>query len=160
MQRGISIGGSNTGINQTGDGNTAVQGSGNTVTSTYSAETMVPAEGIDVAALVRELRELLVAHAGESSAKVSTRFDEIETELAKPIPDRAEVGDALDQALRYTKKAGDLMTAADRVVPRLRGLASWLGDAGTRLLEHFNVPATPSDGPGLIEGPSSGIEGI
>ena len=60
-------------------------------------------------------------------------------ETAKPEPDKAEVGNALERVTRCTKAASDFTENAEKIVPRLVALGSWLGPAGRALLNSLGV---------------------
>lgn len=113
-----------------------------------------------MAAVLRDLRELLEPISGAHRTKVSTRFDEAEAELAHEAPDKQEIASSLDQALRYAEKAGELTTKAEELAPKLAKAGAWLGK-GWDLVQRF-LPSGDSDasGVGLINGPDDGPSSI
>ena len=52
-----------------------------------------------------------------------------------------EVGNALERAVKYAKAADDFGDHADKLLPRLASLASWLGANGHSLLSMLGIGA-------------------
>lgn len=118
--RSVSAGGNIiSSIIQTGDNNVA----------TLTATPLPPAETVDIAAVVAELRALLAGRGGADQAKVTRAFDDVEAELAKPEPDKAEIAGPLTRALDYIKKAGELSEQVEKISPLITRVAGWIGSA-------------------------------
>lgn len=153
MGRGVKVGGGNSGIIQTGDANTAIQGHGNTVANSHQ---LPDPASVDMAAVLRDLRAALEPLAGTYQGKVTTRLDEAEAELAKPTPDKDEIATSLDQALDYANKAGALATKVETILPMLTKAAGWLGRSWKWVQAFFPDAAAGADGIGLIGSPEDG----
>jgi hypothetical protein len=61
-------------------------------------------------------------------------LDEAERELRQRQPDRTRVGDNLTRATQLMKQAGAFAQAGEELIPRLWGIASFLGAAGMGVL--------------------------
>lgn len=62
-------------------------------------------------------------------------LDDAEAELAVPEPDRRRVADRLEKAAGILARVGALTAGAAQILTPLRELASWLGPAGSQLLQ-------------------------
>jgi hypothetical protein len=103
--------------------------------------TMPPADQVDVKAELAALRELL---AGLKNVPDRGRLDramqDAVEETAKPEPDKEWVGNALERVAKSAKAANDFSENAEKIVPRLVALGSWLGPAGRAVLNALGVP--------------------
>jgi hypothetical protein len=119
-------------------GSSVVTGDHNTVTTTTKQVPLPPADQVDVKAELAALREAMAA-----LQKVPDRgkLDRAIEETAKPEPDKEEVGDALERAVKYAKAADDFGEHAEELLPRLAALASWLGPVGHGLLSLLGLSA-------------------
>jgi len=70
----------------------------------------------------------------DAFALLGSAIEDAADEAAKPEPDKEEVGDALERAVKYAKAAEDFGEHAEKLLPRLAALASWLGPVGHSLL--------------------------
>jgi hypothetical protein len=73
--------------------------------------------------------------------KLDRAIEDAVEETAKPKPDKEEVGGALERAVKYAKAADDFGEHAEKLLPRLASLASWLGPAGHTLLSMLGLAA-------------------
>ncbi len=71
--------------------------------------------------------------------KIDNAFADAQEELNKPQPDKDEVGDALNRALKYAKKAGGFANAIAQLQPHLAKITAWLGDNWHELLSFVNL---------------------
>ena len=71
--------------------------------------------------------------------KLDRAMEDAVEETAKAEPDEAEVGAALERVTKYANAAGDFAENAEKIVPRLVALGSWLGPAGRALLNSLGV---------------------
>lgn len=118
--RSISIGGNVSGsILQTGDQNVA----------TLTATTLPPAETVDIAAVLTELRALMTAGAAPASPRIQLELDDAAAEATKPAPERPEIAGALERALGSFKKTADFATNATKVAELVTKAAGWIGAA-------------------------------
>ena len=121
-------------------GSSIVTGDRNTVTTTMRQVTMPPADQVDVKAELAALRELL---AGLKNVPDRGRLDramqDAAEETAKPEPDKEWVGNALERVAKSAKAASDFSENAEKIVPRLVALGSWLGPAGRAVLNALGV---------------------
>ncbi|MBL7039259.1 MAG: hypothetical protein ISR77_11565 [Pirellulaceae bacterium] len=125
--RSVSIGGDATGnVIQTGDHNVA---------SLQFTQTTLPSpESVDIKAELASLRELLGQLQSEDRKKIDRAFEDAHDELAKSEPSRDEVGDALDRAIKYAKKAEGFAETAASLKGHITNVVSWLGDNWHKLL--------------------------
>ncbi len=116
-------------------GSSVVTGDQNIVSTTMRQVPLPPAETVDVKAELAALRELIaqlqnVPDRGKADRALQDAADEAE----KPQPDKAEVGSAVERAVKYAKSASDFGDQAEKLLPRLAAIASWAGTAGRGLL--------------------------
>jgi hypothetical protein len=121
-------------------GSSIVTGDHNTVTTTMRQVAAPPADEVDVKAELAALKELLadlkkVPDRGKLDRAVEDALDE----TAKPEPNKEEVGGALERVAKYAKAADDFGEHAEKLLPRLVALGSWLGPAGRVLLNTLGV---------------------
>ena len=116
-------------------GASIVTGDHNTVTTTMKHAPLPPADQVDVKAALMALREALAElKKVPDRGKLDRAIEDAADEAAKPEPDKEEVGDALERAVKYAKAAEDFGEHAEKLLPRLAALASWLGPVGHSLL--------------------------
>ncbi len=119
--RSVHIGGDATGnVIQTGDHNTAEL--------RFTPPPLPAPADVDMRAELERLRELLAGLASDHRKKIDNALEEARDELGKPAPDRDEVGQALDRALGYARKASGFVKIAQAVAPPLAAAAAWLGE--------------------------------
>jgi hypothetical protein len=116
-------------------GSSIVTGDHNVVSTTMKQITLPPADQVDVKAELVALREALAGmRKVPDRGKLDRAIEDAVEETAKPEPDKEEVGGALERAVKYAKAADDFADHADKLLPRLAALASWLGPVGHGLL--------------------------
>ncbi len=82
-----------------------------------------------------KLRELLAGLELAEPKKVERALEDAGDELQKPEPDKSEVADALDRALKVAGKTGDVLkTVQDKIVPFGKNIGAWLGQHGETLM--------------------------
>ena len=79
-------------------------GDGNVVQTTYQQVILPSPDSVDIAAELRAIREVLVGLDTPDRRKIENAFSDVDDELAKPDPDRDEVGGTMDRALRYASR--------------------------------------------------------
>ena len=95
---------------------------------------MPPADQVDVKAELVALRQALAALASvPNRGKLDRAIEDAVDKPPKPSPTR-KIGQALERAVKYTKAADDFGEHAEKLLPRLMALASWLGPVGHGLL--------------------------
>ena len=72
--------------------------------------------------------------------KLDRAVEDAVDETAKPEPNKEEVGGALERVAKYAKAADDFGEHAEKLLPRLVALGSWLGPAGRAVLNALGVP--------------------
>lgn len=123
----VSIGGSVTGSAiQTGDSNVA--------NVTFTSGNLPTSESVNIHAEISALQEILAKLSSSDRRKIDNAFADIEEELDKPIPDKAEVGKALERALGYAQKAEGFATQSKKLKVHLTNTVAWLGDNWYKLL--------------------------
>lgn len=121
-------------------GSSVVTGNQNTVTTTMRQVAAPPAETVDVKAEVAALRELLAQMQNvPDRGKVDRAMQDAVEESAKPQPDKAEVGGAVERAIKYATSADDFGEHVEKLLPRLTAIASWVGAAGRAMLALVGV---------------------
>ena len=122
--RGVSIGGSVTGsVIQTGDNNAA--------TLTFTTTTLPPAASVDIAAVLKDLREMAAQMQlppdGKAARKVANALDEADDEATSPTPDKPALAEALTRAVGVLKEAGDFAAKTAPLAKLVVSAAGWLG---------------------------------
>ena len=121
-------------------GSSIVTGDHNTVSTTMKQIALPPAEQVDVKAELAALREALAElKKVPDRGKLDRAMEDAVEETAKPEPDKKEVGGALERVVKYVKAADDFGEHSEKLLPRLAGLASWLGTNGHNLLAAFGI---------------------
>jgi hypothetical protein len=116
-------------------GSSIVTGDRNIVSTTMKQMPLPPADQVDVKAELAELREALAGlQKVPDRGKLDRAIEDAVEETAKPEPDKEEVGGALERAVKYAKAADDFGEHAEKLLPRLAALGSWLGPVGHGLL--------------------------
>ncbi len=124
MGRNVTFGGNASGnVVATGDQNLISAG----LSSTTNSET------VDVAGVLRSVREILATLQTADSRKIENALSDAEVEIAKPVPDREEVGQSLQRVLTYAKNASRFGEIAATLAPHIQRLAFWLGDGWAHL---------------------------
>ena len=126
----VVVDGSNKSIAVSGDaiGNVITSGDSNNITLDFAQTTLPDVEQVDIQAELTALRELLASLQGPDQKKVDRAMEDVDDELAKAEPDRDEIGDALERALKYAQKADDWADTAAKLQTHVTGAVSWLGD--------------------------------
>lgn len=123
----VSVGGSVTdSVIQTGDENIA--------TVQFQQAALPQPESVNIQAEVAALRELLLQLKAPDQRKIERAFEDVEEELEKPEPNKDEIGQALDRAINYAKKANRFAEAIDKLRPHVEKLTAWLGQNWHKLL--------------------------
>jgi hypothetical protein len=121
-------------------GSSVVTGDQNIVTTTMKQVAAPPADEVDVKAELAALRDLLAElNNVPDRGRLDRAMQDAVEETAKPESDKAEVGNALERVTRCAKAASDFTENAEKIVPRLVALGSWLGPAGRALLNTLGV---------------------
>lgn len=111
------------GVIQTGDHSSAAL----TVQQADSA-----AQNIDVRKEVAAIRQLLGDLVSSDHKKITRAFEDIEDELNKAAPDRNEIGESLERALRVARKAENFAAIVGSLTSHLQTVCSWLGSGWQR----------------------------
>lgn len=117
-----------------------VTGDHNTVTTTTHV-TLPPASTVDPKAELSALRDLLAGLQVPERGKLDRAFQDAEEEAAKPNPDKGEVADAVQRALKAAKGANSFADQIEKLAPRVKALAAWAGPAGHALLSLVGLSA-------------------
>lgn len=125
--RSVTIGGNAQGnIIQTGDHNSA--------TLHYERVQLPAPQQVDIQATLAALGELLTPLATADRKKIEHALEEAQDESKKAMPNKDEIGKALDRALDYAKKAEGFATVVGSLKPHIAAVASWLGSQWHHLL--------------------------
>ena len=125
--RSVNIGGNVT-------GSSIVTGDDNVVQTTYQQVTLPPPDSVDISAELRDLREALAGLDSPDRRKIENALGDAEDELAKSDPDKDEVGNAVDRALKYASKAQGFAEVAEKLAPHVKNAAAWLGKNWYKIL--------------------------
>jgi len=121
-------------------GSSVVTGDNNTVTTTMRQIAAPPPDKVDAKVELAALWELLAELKGvPDRGRLDQAMQVAVEETAKPEPDKEWVGNALDRVAKSAKAASDFTENAEKIVPRLVALGSWLGHAGRALLNTLGV---------------------
>ena len=115
-------------------GSSVVLGDNNTVSTKMAQHPLPPPETVNVAVELAALRELLAKLDVPDRDKLDRAVQDAAEETAKPEPDKEEVAGALGRVVRYAKAADDFGEHAEKLLPRIAALGSWLGTHGHALL--------------------------
>ena len=80
------------------------------------------------------LREVLTRLESPDRRKIANALSDAEDELAKPLPNKNEVGKALERTLDYARKAEGFAKALETLQPHVTNAAAWLGEHWHKLL--------------------------
>jgi hypothetical protein len=117
-----------------------VTGNHNTVSTTTKQIALPPGDQVDVKAELAALREVLAElQKVPDRGKLDRAVEDAVDETAKTAPDKEEVGGALERAVKYAKAADDFGEHAEKLLPRLAALASWLGAHGHNLVSMLPI---------------------
>ena len=132
QNRSVSIGGSLTG--------SAIQaGDYDTANVNFQQVSLPPSTIINIQAEINALREIITRLESSNRRKIDNAFEDVQEELNKAKPDKDEVGDALNRALKYAKKAEGFASAMDKLQPHLTKTIAWLGEKWHKLLSLVNL---------------------
>ncbi len=125
--RSVSVGGNAV-------GSVIVTGDQNVVTAKIEQVTLPPPETVNIAAEIQALREVLAGLDAPDARKIRNAFEDVDDELAKPKPNKDEVGQALERALGYAEKVEGFADKVESLAPRVVNAVSWLGENWHKLL--------------------------
>lgn len=131
QNRSISIGGSVT-------GSAITTGDNNTATVNFQSMNLPAPESIDIRTEVNALKQILANLESLHRRKIDNAFDDAHEELNKSHPDKDEVGQALNRALKYAKKASGFISVLEKLKPHVKNATAWLGDNWDLLLDFIN----------------------
>ena len=127
QNRSVSIGGSVTG--------SAIQtGNYDTANISYQQVSLPAPETVNIQAELNTLREIIGKLETSDRRKIDNAFEDAQEEIKKPQPDKDEVGEALNRALKYAKKAEGFASVVEKLQPHLSKTTAWLGDNWHKLL--------------------------
>ncbi|MDJ0675226.1 MAG: CHAT domain-containing protein [Calothrix sp. MO_167.B42] len=116
-------------------GGVIVTGNRNTAKVTYQKTTSLPApETVNIQTELNALRDIIAKLETPDRGKINNAFEDAQEELNKPQPDKDEVGDALNRALKYAKKAEGFASTMAKLQPHLAKTTAWLGNNWHKLL--------------------------
>jgi hypothetical protein len=124
--RNISVGGNVT-------GSILSAGDNSTIRATIKVKLPDPAS-VDIGRELAALREMFLGLETADRPKVANALDDAQSELAKPAPDKDEVGQALERAVRYATKAADFTDKSGQVAAHLAAAVTWLGGSWHQIL--------------------------
>jgi len=128
-------------INIGGDvtGSAITLGDNNTVTMKGVKVALPPAASVDVAAEIASLKAMLADLNSPDQGKMARALQDAEEEAQKPDPDKAEVGGAIERAIKYAQKADTFSDHIEKLAPRIGALISWLGPIGVSVAASLGI---------------------
>ena len=123
----VSVGGSVT-------GGAIITGDSSTANINFQQVSLPAPASVNIQAELNALREILAKLESSDRRKIDNAFEDAQEELNKPQPDKDEVGQALDRALKYAKKAEGFASAIEKLQPHLTKTTAWLGENWHKLL--------------------------
>ncbi len=132
QNRSVSIGGSVT-------GGAIITGDSNTANINFQQVTLHAPTTVNIQAELNALREILANLETSDRRKIDNAFADAQEELNKPQPDKDEVGDALNRALKYAKKAAGFASVMEKLQPHLTKIIVWLGANWHKLLSMVDL---------------------
>lgn len=132
QNRSGSIGGNAT-------GSAIITGDSSTANINFQQVSLTTPASVNIQAEINALREILAKLESSDRRKIDNAFADAQEELNKPQPDKDEVGDALNRALKYAKKAEGFASAIALLQPHLAKTTAWLGDNWHELLSLVNL---------------------
>ncbi|AFZ56187.1 CHAT domain-containing protein [Anabaena cylindrica FACHB-243] len=132
QNRSVSIGGSVT-------GGAVITGDSNTANINFQQVSLPAPASVNIEAELNALREILAKLETSDRRKIDNAFEEAQEELNKPQPDKDEMGNALNRALKYAKKAGEFASVIAKLQPHLTKITAWLGADWHDLLSLVNL---------------------
>ncbi|GJD19255.1 hypothetical protein RIVM261_042110 [Rivularia sp. IAM M-261] len=120
QNRSVSVGNNVT-------GGAIITGDSSTANINFQQVSLPTPANINIEAEINALREILALLETPDRRKIDNAFADAQEELNKPQPDRDEIGDALNRALKYAKKAEGFASATSKLQPHLTKITAWLG---------------------------------
>jgi len=116
-------------------GGVIVTGDRNTAKVNYQKTTSLPApETVNIQTELKVLHDILAKLETPDRGKINNAFEDAQEELKKQQPDKDEVGEALNRALKYAKKAEGFASTMAKLQPHLAKTTAWLGNNWHQLL--------------------------
>ena len=115
-------------------GSAITSGDNNTIAVTFQAASLPEPTSVNIKAEIDALRQILAPLASPDQRKLDNALADIDDELAKPQPDKDEVGQALDRAMTYAQRASGFAEAIAQLRPHVERTAAWLGKNWYKLL--------------------------
>ncbi|BAZ37738.1 hypothetical protein NIES4101_36610 [Calothrix sp. NIES-4101] len=101
QNRSVSVGNNVT-------GGAIITGNNSTTNINFQLVSLPAPVSVNIDAEINALREIIAKLETSDRRKIDNAFADAQEELNKPQPDKDEVGDALNRALKYAKKPKDL----------------------------------------------------
>jgi hypothetical protein len=119
-------------------GNVIITGDENEVSATITASKGTKKRASDrsvrIDSELASIRAIIERLGSEQAGRIGRAFDDATEEVARPSPDRNEVGAALERALQTAQKAHGFAEEIDKLAPHVRNAVLWLGDGWNKLL--------------------------
>ncbi len=135
---------SNRSINVGGNvhGSILISGNQNTASLQYQSVELPPARSVDMAAELSALRQILSLVPSPDQNKIMNALGEAEAEATRQLPERDEVGRALDRALEYAKRAEGFAAIVEKLKPHVSRAVAWLGSGWHKILPAVGLVST------------------
>ncbi|EAZ92641.1 hypothetical protein [Crocosphaera chwakensis] len=134
QNRSVSIGGNVTGAN-------IITGDSNKVSLDYQSVPVPEPQSVDIQSTLMTIRDILAQLDTSDRRKIENAIADAEEELQKPQPDKDEVGQALERAVKYAEKANGFAEAITKLKPHLTSAVGWLGKNWASILTKVGLTA-------------------
>lgn len=124
------------------NGNTVQTGDHNPADAPSQHAMLPPPERVDMRAELLALREVLTRLESPERRKIAHALSDAEDELARPEPNKNEVGKALQRTLDYARKAAGFPRVMAVLQPPVTSAAAWLGEPWHTLPDLVGLPDT------------------
>lgn len=94
----------------------------------------------DLLKYINELRDFLMSFEQSSNRKLENAMNEAQEEASKPQPDKNELAESLERAVKYVKNAESFVGNTKQLANHLSPIVSWLGSSGMKLIEAASIP--------------------
>lgn len=115
-------------------GSQFVTGDHNKITSSGQQISLPSPESVDIRKELTDLRAILATLKTPDAGKIDRSLTDAQDEIGKDVPDKDEVGGAIERAVKYAKGASDFSEHLEELAPRLKAVCGWLGKNWHKLL--------------------------
>jgi hypothetical protein len=115
-------------------GNIFIEGDQSTASIQFQQVSLPQPESVNIQEELAAIRQILKQLQSPDQKKIENAMSDAEEELKKPKPDKEEVGQALDRALKYAKRTEEFAGVMGKLKPHIVSAATWLGSNWHKIL--------------------------